>query len=415
MRISLWFFIGISCTLADDTISRVDETKYSIAKEKKYLIYDVNRGEGFNLRRDVYMRIANSVRTLRESGENFVLVLPPWGGLFHWDRQKTRVPWGTFFDIKSLNEFVPVIEFEQFLEENPTRVIDNVIYLQHYAEGWGTKYELKFEKRDCMDGQKYYKYEKDKQKWAGWFFSFPDVLAKNFECISIQGESRTLTNLIKELYPNTTSIFVDRGETILHEDYGGVDYWKARRSMRYAENLVNEAAKFRKEYLDSEDSADRTILPESWIQESARRDAIGGPYICAHWRRRDFVRAHGKNLPSIKGTSKILNELAKKHKVGKVFLATDAEPHELEELKKTMNVETLTYKNLDLSDGEIAVVDQIICSHARYFTGSHVSTFSYRIQEDREILGFKPETTFNRMCGDKEKDCEQPSKWKITH
>ncbi|VDM18190.1 unnamed protein product, partial [Wuchereria bancrofti] len=47
--------------------------------EKKFLIYDVNYGEGFNLRRDVFMRIANTVRILRERGYNYVLVLPPWG------------------------------------------------------------------------------------------------------------------------------------------------------------------------------------------------------------------------------------------------------------------------------------------------------------------------------------------------
>ncbi|KJH47845.1 hypothetical protein DICVIV_06040 [Dictyocaulus viviparus] len=39
----------------------------SIARDKRFLIYDVNHGEGFNLRRDVYMRIANAVRLLRES------------------------------------------------------------------------------------------------------------------------------------------------------------------------------------------------------------------------------------------------------------------------------------------------------------------------------------------------------------
>lgn len=112
-----------------ETVSKVDSSKYSTAKEKRYLIYDVNHGEGFNLRRDVYMRIANTVRLLREagqscprplkyisnSGENYHLVLPPWGGLYHWDRQEVRQPWGKFFDLKALDEFVPVMEFEDFL------------------------------------------------------------------------------------------------------------------------------------------------------------------------------------------------------------------------------------------------------------------------------------------------------------
>lgn len=64
-------------------------------------------------------------------------------------------------------------------------------------------------------------------------------------------------------------------------------------------------------------------------------------------------------------------------------------------------------------EGELAIIDQIICSYARYFLGTHESTFSFRIQEEREILGFPEETTFNRLCGKDE--CEKPSQWKIVY
>lgn len=69
----------------------------------------------------------------------------------------------------------------------------------------------------------------------------------------------------------------------------------------------------------------------------------------------------------------------------------------------------------NLSDGQLAVVDQIICSHAKYFIGTHESTFSFRIQEEREILGFPSRTTFNRLCGDNSENCERPSIWKIVY
>ena len=36
----------------------------------------------------------------------------------------------------------------------------------------------------------------------------------------------------------------------------------------------------------------------------------------------------------------------------------------------------------------------------RYFVGSAESTFSFRIQEEREILGFEAESTFNMLCKD---------------
>lgn len=66
-----------------------------------------------------------------------------------------------------------------------------------------------------------------------------------------------------------------------------------------------------------------------------------------------------------------------------------------------------------LQDGGAAAVEQIICSRARHFIGSHESTFSLRIHEEREILGFPPESTFNRFCYDGQTDCEQPARWRI--
>uniref|UniRef100_A0A914W6I4 peptide-O-fucosyltransferase n=1 Tax=Plectus sambesii TaxID=2011161 RepID=A0A914W6I4_9BILA len=65
-------------------------------------------------------------------------------------------------------------------------------------------------------------------------------------------------------------------------------------------------------------------------------------------------------------------------------------------------------------DGGVSIIDQWICAHARHFVGSYVSTFSFRIHEDREILGFDPATTFNRLCPDSDSSCEQPAKWKIS-
>jgi hypothetical protein len=41
-----------------------------------------------------------------------------------------------------------------------------------------------------------------------------------------------------------------------------------------------------------------------------------------------------------------------------------------------------------VKDGGIAIIDQLIASHAKYFIGSYESTFSFRIQEEREIMGF---------------------------
>ena len=69
----------------------------------------------------------------------------------------------------------------------------------------------------------------------------------------------------------------------------------------------------------------------------------------------------------------------------------------------------------EIKDGGVAIVEQIICSRARHFIGSFESTFSFRIQEEREIMNFPAESTFNRFCGDATSECEQPAKWRIIH
>ena len=67
-------------------------------------------------------------------------------------------------------------------------------------------------------------------------------------------------------------------------------------------------------------------------------------------------------------------------------------------------------------DGGLAILDQIICSHASYFIGTKESTFTFRIQEEREILGVPPGDTFDMLCTDKEwkkGGCEGGIKWLI--
>lgn len=69
----------------------------------------------------------------------------------------------------------------------------------------------------------------------------------------------------------------------------------------------------------------------------------------------------------------------------------------------------------ELKDGGVAIVDQIICSHAKHFMGSLESTFTFRIQEEREIMGFQTKATFDIFCQDGKFDCEKGSVWKIVY
>ncbi|CAF3926461.1 unnamed protein product [Rotaria magnacalcarata] len=253
----------------------------SITSSTYYVLYDVNHGEGFNLRRDVYIRMANLIHTLRErksADSNWILVLPPWGPLYHWfshNLPRTQLKWSNFFDIKSLSRFIPVIEFEDFLQlftssssssSSTSQITIPYVYtLQHFSEGWGENFEEKLEIRKCNEEPMYEK--RNDNYYYGWFFGYDDrIRARQFQCLSAQG---FVTVLVDFLIQNIT-----------------------------------------------------------WSDDRNKEQVV--------------------------------------------------------------------------KNGGKAIVDQWICAHARYFIGSYESTFSFRIQEDREILGFEQDSTFNRLCGDHE-------------
>ncbi|MBN3277660.1 OFUT2 fucosyltransferase, partial [Polyodon spathula] len=386
------------------------------------MLYDVNPPEGFNLRRDVFIRMTSLMKTLLKTGD-WVLVLPPWGRLYHWqspDIHQIRIPWAEFFDVPSINRNIPVIEYEQFLAESGGPFIEQVYVLQSYEEGWTDgQWEEKVDERPCLERLMY---SHDKQGYfRGWFWGYEETRGLNVTCLSVQGHASILAPV---LLGNTSarSVMLDRAETVLHDHYAGKDYWDARRSMVFAKHLRLVGDEFRARSLNSTDESDKTHYNEDWTQmKSKLGSAKGGPYLGVHLRRKDFIWGHRKDVPSLKGAVNKMRSIMKKHKLDKVFVATDAAEEELEELKKLlpeMRRFEPTWEELELyKDGGVAIIDQWICAHARYFIGTSVSTFSFRIYEEREILGFDPKTTYNRFCGEKEKetDCEQPTHWKIEY
>lgn len=60
----------------------------------------------------------------------------------------------------------------------------------------------------------------------------------------------------------------------------------------------------------------------------------------------------------------------------------------------------------------IKILDNLSFFLNRYFIGTHESTFTFRIQEDREIIGFSSKTTFNKLCKANE-DCAIDGFWSI--
>lgn len=420
-----------SCTFAESADTCHDEgaspesscpvSRKSPLRPKKYVLYDVNAGEGFNLRRDVYMRVARLVHQLNEGSKTaeWVLVLPPWGPLYHWRTKdfgfQAKIPWKKFFDVESLAAYVPVIEFEDYLKDvGPS--IDKVYYLQHHPSTFmSSTWEEKYEEDSCQDETDYFK--EAQEGFSGWFWGYHNTLAKQFTCLSVQGTGSTLKPLLLK-HLNDTAIMLDRAEVILHDVFGDAVYWEIRRSMRFSKDLRELADAFRREVLDSEDERDGTVLEPDW-RKTRRGTAVGGPFLAVHLRRQDYLSSRPKDVPDLRWAAEQIQALLDRLKLTKVFVATDGTADEFQTLRSyipgAVRYETSLETKKKLKDGGLAIIDQWIAAHARYFVGTYESTFSFRIQEEREILGFDAETTFNRLCGDGQKTCVQPTKWRITY
>ncbi|XP_045505784.1 GDP-fucose protein O-fucosyltransferase 2 [Colias croceus] len=380
---------------SEDFCSIEDKSCGHDTSDDKYIFYDVNPPEGFNLRRDVYMRFAIMLAEAHKASkkDNWKLVLPPWKNLYHWRTQSSRsppLPWSHFFDINSLESFSPVVEvFDK--TKGKTLKIDRVYVLQNFADA--------FENGVFTD-----KWEISSGCAYDGFWGYNNLTANEVECVNFQGKISKLWELIA-LHPSDRFIMFAHGEIPLHDTYGTKKFWDCRRSMRFNQNLITRAEEFITRYLNCDTK-------------------LCNNYASVHWRRQDFARYRKNDVPSIKGTAKQIDKHIKQFNsyINRVFIATDADMTSLRQLELELTqlgylIHYYVPSQADLDkykDGGVAIIDQIICSHAAYFIGTHESTFTFRIQEEREILGHESRTTFNRLCPDKGQ-CERPSKWTIVH
>ncbi|TPP58407.1 GDP-fucose protein O-fucosyltransferase 2 [Fasciola gigantica] len=187
--------------------------------------------------------------------------------------------------------------------------------------------------------------------------------------------------------------------------------------MVFASHLRQIADQFRTKYLASNDHSDRTLMPKptqsqltgsAWMHASwPLAPALGGPFLAVHWRCGDFVShltGRWNYTPSPALAAKQIAEAAQNQKLDVVYLATDASESDVKELEDELapiTVVRFVPSDSDwshLGPGEIAIIDQWICAHARFFMGTSPSTFTFRITEERTIMGFTPESTFNTLC-----------------
>lgn len=357
------------------------------AKEKPlYIIYDVHQVEGFNLRRDVYIRMATFIWSLRQKPKykNAKLVLPPFMNMYHWRSQnvdQSRVFWGELFDLESLRKFTAVLDFPEFLAElgtykgkDPNKTyIDEVYKLQSYDEMFENGvFRDKFEKAPCKN---------DDERRKGNYFGYKNLTHRTFSCINFQGGAKMLQKMLykyKTPVSDTTLdqvprvVLVLRSETVLHDFWSTSVYWKARRSLRFSKALTAIADKFRLDYLHSTNLEDLVQRPDDWRDEKAYRGAKGGNYLAVHLRRADFLYGREKTVPSLQSAVAQIKKKLKELDLGVVFIASDCTGNEFNDLKSYLKpYRVIKYKPESqeqfeqIKDGGIAIIDQIICSHAR--------------------------------------------------
>ncbi|BFG00228.1 GDP-fucose protein O-fucosyltransferase 2 [Drosophila madeirensis] len=406
-----------------------------------YILYDVNISEGFNLRRDVYIRLAVFVRRLRrrQRFRNVRLVLPPFPRLYHWHShhlKQSDVGWGHFFDLDSLRRYAPILDYSEFLAEYrqfgmpapPYVHISQVFRLMHYEimleQGiFRDKYERVAPKLDDNSCNEY-------STAGGPLLSQSLLRYGQYHCVHFQGSAGLLERLLREAIAEDTAGAEDiddmrvyailSAETVLHDHWGDEHFWKARRSMRFSKYLSQVASDFLRYAFDTTDSSAGVQRPAMWEMERPKRDALGGDFICAHLRRGDFVRSREATTPTLKSAAQQIKQLLRAFNASTVFLSTDATPYDLVQMRSMFHgfrfVHFQPESNLQrqkLKDGGVAIVDQLVCSYARYFIGTYESTFTYRIYEEREILGFSKSSTFNTICKVVGGNCPRNAVWPI--
>ena len=92
----------------------------------------------------------------------------------------------------------------------------------------------------------------------------------------------------------------------------------------FAKHLRALGNEYRAKYLNSNDEADKTPYAEDWRDQHPQEgSALGGPYIAVHMRRGDFAYSRKDTIPAIEQYAKNAENMLKKYKLKKIYLATD--------------------------------------------------------------------------------------------
>lgn len=100
--------------------------------------------------------------------------------------------------------------------------------------------------------------------------------------------------------------------------------------------------------------------------------ARGGNYLCAHLRRADFVNGREETTPTLRSAATQIFHKLKALQLRTVFISSDCTGQEYRSLKSYLSryhvkrfKPSSSIERDHFKPGGIAIVDQIICSHAK--------------------------------------------------
>lgn len=353
------------------------------SRSQLFLLYRVRAGEGFNLCRDVYMRMAEVAVFLRQKGLDVTLVLPVWGPLPHWrnDEANVNLSWSKFFHVPSLNLLTPVMEMSDFVSSISAGA-EMELRLAHFPDTFSpdSKWSERYEIRDCYGNVRQLNDDEDEEPDPAG--DCPDCSGRSSKrkCLLLDGTTLTLANLIQQNFSSFQSILISDADVVLHENYGSAFFWQIRRSMRFSDNLIQKGNRFRSAFLQSDDVRDGTRMESDWrLMQRQAGHATGGHFVALHWRRSDFAQ-YRTDVPDIRCTAeqviRIFFTVAKD--IRRLFLATDATKQEIDQLLDHLQeagIKVYMFEDNDSGDplpqGQRAVIDQWICAHSQFFTGKN--------------------------------------------
>lgn len=171
----------------------------SLADDPVFILYSVNPVEGFNLRRDVYLRMAIFLKKLKslEKYSSAQLVLSPFHHLYHWKShfRQSNIFWNHFFDLESLKLFTDVIDMWEFFDiihkssGRQTVDISEVYVLQQYDSMFENGVFIdKFDEVSCQRNE-YDNYH---------FLEYFNITEKAITCLRFQGSASLLIRVLEE-------------------------------------------------------------------------------------------------------------------------------------------------------------------------------------------------------------------------